>query len=74
MDICWIHRGSRFHTALPVVHGGDIELVLVPVEVDLPVDQPDHAGVRLNPEQTGGGGATDEAKGDTVPVLCKRFV
>jgi len=37
------------HAALAVVHGGDVELVLVALQVDVGADQPDHARVRLDP-------------------------
>ncbi len=38
------------HAALAVVHGGDVELILVPLQVDVGGHEADDACVRFNPE------------------------
>ena len=60
---------GRVHAALAVVHGGHVELVLVPVQVDGAVDQPDDSRVGLDPEQSRCGGSTNKSKCYSVSVL-----
>ena len=60
---------AALHAALPVVHGGHVELVLVAVQVDGAVDETDDAGVGLDAEQAGGGGAAHKSECYSVTIL-----
>lgn len=65
-------RGSVGAAAGAVVDGGHVELVLVAVEVDGAVVQPDDTGQLFDDELTGSGAAADEPEADVVAVLVGR--
>ena len=55
--------------ALPVVHGRHVQLILVPVQVDGPVDEPDDPGVWFYPEQPRGCGSANKSESNSITVL-----
>ena len=69
VDGIWVGHHAPLHAALAIVHGGHIELVLVPVEIDRAVNKTDHSGVWLNSEQTGGCGSADKPERYSITVL-----
>ena len=73
MDVVWINRSSGVDAALAIVHRGHVQLVLVPVQVDLAIDESDHAGVRLNSEQAGSCSAANKSECNSITVLEKNI-
>ena len=67
--LLWFIRLTILHAALAIIHGRHVELILVPIEVDVARVEPDDAGVGLDPEQARRLLAADKAEGDAVAVL-----
>ena len=69
VDGVGVGRHSGLHAALAVIHGGHIQLVLVPVQVYWAIDQSDHTSIGFYTEQSRGGGSSNKSKGYSITVL-----
>ena len=69
VDCVGLGGGPGLRATFPVIHGRHVELVLVPVQVDGPVDEPDDSGVWFYPEQTRGCGPSNKSESNSITVL-----